>query len=472
MRWSALVLAAVLILAAGAGRAQAPPAKLALVIGVSDYGRDRAAQEAAGFAVPSALPNAVRDANAVAAALQSKGFRVSRVENPDKRAMLAAINAFAAALSGAGADAVGVFYFAGHGAQGRPALERDIDNYLIPLGADLVTEVDLESEALALSRVSETLRPATRGAMVLILDACRNFALPSSNRAALVTRGLAEAKAAPGTLIAYSTSPGSTALDGAPGAGGPYANALSAELRSAEGASLTDLFNAVRNRVLSETRETQLPWENSSLRRAVTIGVAPPAAASAGPTSRAAPLPAGQYRLDFSRGEDGAPPRHVVAAEPYLRAGQMPVSVSARTPAASVIVFQNNLGAYGGRALKPTVSENFLTQINTGLVASSFTLSFDRPMKQVTFLIPAIWGAGSSGIVFPEWSATALDAAGQELDVKGDRTRTDANPNEQRHTLAAPAGSRGIAAVRFDSNSHGFAAFETVMIEEIIVEPR
>lgn len=277
MKWALRIVAAMFMLAASMGQAQAPPVKLALVIGVGAYGADREAQEAAGFIVPPALPNAVHDAVTVADALRAQGFRVAPVvENPDKRTMLAAVNAFAAELKRAGPEAIGVFYFAGHGAQGRPALERDIDNYLIPVGADLATEVDLESEALALSRVSATLRPAPRGAVVLILDACRNFALPASNRTTLVTRGLAEARAAPGTLIAYSTSPGSTALDGSPGAGGPYANALAVELRDAKGASLTDLFNAVRNRVLSDTRETQTPWENSSLRRAVTIGIAPP----------------------------------------------------------------------------------------------------------------------------------------------------------------------------------------------------
>jgi uncharacterized caspase-like protein len=276
MRWIVRTLAAVVVLAAGMGQAQAPGAKLALVVGVSDYGRERAAQEAAGFVVPPPLANAVRDAELVASALESKGFTVTRVINPDKRALLSSVNAFAAALGRAGPDAVGLFYFAGHGAQGRPALERDIDNYLIPLGADLATEVDLESEALALSRISAALRPAPQGAVVLILDACRDFALPAASRSGLVTRGLAEARAAPGTIIAYATSPGATALDNLPGhSNGPYAAALSAEIRAAQGARLEDVFIGTRNKVLAATRNTQTPWENGSLRRAVTLGVAP-----------------------------------------------------------------------------------------------------------------------------------------------------------------------------------------------------
>jgi hypothetical protein len=66
-----IVAAALLgLVALGASQAQGPaaPAKLALVIGVSDYGKDRAAQEAAGFVVPGPLANAVRDSQRVAAA--------------------------------------------------------------------------------------------------------------------------------------------------------------------------------------------------------------------------------------------------------------------------------------------------------------------------------------------------------------------------------------------------------------------
>jgi uncharacterized caspase-like protein len=105
----ALLVLAFLVLATGLGSAQATPQKLALVIGVSEYGRERAAQEAAGFIVPPPLANSVRDANLVADALATQGFQVTRVMNPDKRAMLSAVNAFAVALGRAGPDAVGLF---------------------------------------------------------------------------------------------------------------------------------------------------------------------------------------------------------------------------------------------------------------------------------------------------------------------------------------------------------------------------
>lgn len=245
---------------------------LALVVGVGGYGGERIQQERAGLAVPKDLPNAIPDAGLVARALQANGFKVQEIRNPTKRELLAAISGFANRLRAAGPTAVGVFYFAGHGAQGRPALERDVDNYLIPVGADLSTEIDLESEALGLSRISAILKPGESGAVILILDACRNFALPSASRSGAVARGLAEARAAAGTLIAYSTSPGDVASDGPPGKNGPYARALGQQLALSRGKRLEDIFIDVRKSVMKETDGRQIPWENNSLIRPVMIG--------------------------------------------------------------------------------------------------------------------------------------------------------------------------------------------------------
>lgn len=271
------------LLAAGIGQAAVAETRLALVIGVAAYGDDRSAREAAGFVVPGPLANTLRDANLMGDALQAQGFQVQRVLDPDRRALIAAVGSFARRLNAAGPDAVGVVYYAGHGAQGRPPLERDIDNYLIPIGASLVSEADLESEAVGLSRLSDQLTPGPNSAVVLILDACRNFALPASSRSGFTERGLAEARAAPGTLIAYSTRPGDVAADGPTGGNGPYAAALAREIRSAQGKDLYAIFIDTRRSVLAATGESQQPWENSSLLRAVRLG------AAASPEPRAPP---------------------------------------------------------------------------------------------------------------------------------------------------------------------------------------
>lgn len=247
--------------------------RVALVVGVSTYGNDHRTQEKEGFVVPSPLPNATRDAHLIGDALVAAGFQVERLDNPSKRELLFAVSRFSKRLNSAGGDSLGVFYFAGHGTQGRPPFERDVDNFLLPIGTNLQTETDLEAEAVGLSRVSAEISSAQAGATIIVLDACRDFALPQSNRSGFRNRGLAEARAMPGTLIAYSTAPGGVANDGPPNGNGPYAAALARQLQSARNVRLEDIFYAVREEVLAATKGSQQPWENSSLVRPVMIGV-------------------------------------------------------------------------------------------------------------------------------------------------------------------------------------------------------
>ncbi|MEO1013710.1 MAG: caspase family protein [Pseudomonadota bacterium] len=247
---------------------------LALVIGASDYGAKRAARERDGFFVPSYLPNAAKDAELVADAFETAGVKVTLIKNPSRREMRIALEKFVQDLKDAGPDPVAFFYFAGHGAQGVPDVGRNRlpDNYLIPIGADLVDETDLPEQALGLSAISARLSRSGAAASVIILDACRDFPLPQRSRTrGGQTRGLAEAKAASGTLIAYSTAPGDVASDGQAGEGGPYARALAREIEAARNAPIEAVFRRVRVSVQEETRETQLPWENSSLTVGVTL---------------------------------------------------------------------------------------------------------------------------------------------------------------------------------------------------------
>src|SRR5260370_23257580 len=99
--------------------------RIALVIGNGKY-------EAAP------LSNSVNDAQAIAKALRSYGFEVTERINANQGTMRRAIRDFGDRLRRGG---VGLFYFAGHGMQvnGR--------NYLIPIGADIRGEDDIEDQA-------------------------------------------------------------------------------------------------------------------------------------------------------------------------------------------------------------------------------------------------------------------------------------------------------------------------------------
>ncbi len=212
--------------------------------------------------------------------------------------------------------------------------------------------------------------------------------------------------------------------------------------------------------------------EGRSTEKSSVVSINPKATAD----PRAADPEGSKIRLDFSAGDQGTAPSFMAVAEPYLRAAPIAVSVDDHSPAGSLIVFKNNLGLYEGRAVAPTVSQNFLTQIETGNVPASFTLKFSQALDSVTFMVPKVYAATESGITFPAWSATALDSSGTVLSTASESlTRRFGDVPARTYTLTAP-GFEGISAVRFqsDPNLDGrpFAAFSAVLIEQIVLDPR
>ncbi|MCP5198140.1 MAG: SUMF1/EgtB/PvdO family nonheme iron enzyme [Gammaproteobacteria bacterium] len=197
------------------------------------------------------LRNPVNDAADLAAALETLGFQVLRYSDLDRKGLHRALQAFREALRG---QPLGLFYYAGHGAQynGR--------NYLIPVNAEIQDAADLPIEALAADSVLAQMQSAGNQVSVVILDACRNLPYPGANRSS--DRGLARLDAIRGSLVAYATSPGSVAQDGA-GRNSPYATALLAEI-SKPGVPLTELFNNVGWAVARATNNAQEPWYSSS----------------------------------------------------------------------------------------------------------------------------------------------------------------------------------------------------------------
>jgi hypothetical protein len=110
----------------------APGRRVAVVMGNSAYG-----------SVPS-LTNPLNDASLIAHALTADGFDVTVADNLDREGMIDALKAFATK-----ADAAdwAVVYFAGHG------IEMGGVNYLIPVDAKLLTDRDVELEAVPSGQV-------------------------------------------------------------------------------------------------------------------------------------------------------------------------------------------------------------------------------------------------------------------------------------------------------------------------------
>jgi uncharacterized caspase-like protein len=215
--------------------------RLALVIGNSAYESN----------LP--LSNPQNDAQAVAQLLNTAGFEVVMAFDLSRDIMKQTIEEFAARVAEKGADSAALVYYAGHG------LQVDGENYLVPVDARLTKEDDLALHGVKLADVMGALQSAPSKIRIVILDACRNN--PFSGAAG--GRGLAIVDAPAGTIVAYSTAPGTEALDGS-GKHSPFAAAF---MRIAKQPDLPieQVFKKVRRLVNDSTDNKQTPWESSSL---------------------------------------------------------------------------------------------------------------------------------------------------------------------------------------------------------------
>ncbi len=238
--WALLALGVVLGIWGGAAPASE---RVALVVGNGGYGRI------------SKLDNPVNDATLMARTLEGLGFDVSLVIDADREAMNRAIKAFGRRLARGRDEAVGLFYYAGHG------VEAGGSNYLIPLNAEIGSETELKSDAVPAEWILSWMEEAGNRLNMVILDACRNNPYGDTFRSG--SRGLGRVDAPSGSLIAYSAAPGKVATDGK-GANSPYTAALALAMTE-PGLKLEDIFKRVRVSVEHETNRQQTPWESSSL---------------------------------------------------------------------------------------------------------------------------------------------------------------------------------------------------------------
>lgn len=199
------------------------------------------------------LRNPPNDARAMACALRECGFEVIEKINSDQRTMAEAIRTFGQKIQRGG---VGLFYYAGHGMQVQGT------NYLIPVGAKVKTEDEVQYEAVDAGRVLSKMEAAGNRLNIIILDACRNNPFARSFRSA--DRGLKKMDAPKGSLLAYATSPGGVAADG-DGQNGLYTSKLLKHMDT-PGVAVEQVFKRVRDEVMKATGDDQVPWESTSLR--------------------------------------------------------------------------------------------------------------------------------------------------------------------------------------------------------------
>jgi uncharacterized caspase-like protein len=206
MRLAALIGWTVLALlgAVTAGHAQG---RVALVIGNSAYRH------------APMLPNPTHDAGDMAAALGRLGFSVNKIDDADFNTMRLALLDLGRQARGA---EMAVVYYAGHG------MEVGGENWLIPVDAQLKTDLDAEGEAIGLKTATLAVTGASKLGLVM-LDACREnpFAttMQRTTRTRAVARGLSRVEPTGNVLVAYAAKDGTTADDGA-GRNSPFTAAL------------------------------------------------------------------------------------------------------------------------------------------------------------------------------------------------------------------------------------------------------
>lgn len=237
---------------------QAPKKRYALVIGNDGYG---------GGVGP--LRNAVNDSKLVADALRAIGFEIpddAYLKDASRAKVMAAVRAHAQRLTAAGDDAIGYFYYAGHGAA-RP----DGGNYLIPITDVDPTSLSFWDESVALDWLL-TDGLAVPCAQIISIDACRNqLRLPNRDVGGgsfKSVRGLEVSGTGRPTnmFLSFATWEGQTAFDATgQSANGPYAQALVGNLK--QPGRVIDLFDDVRLDVLERTQQAQEPMNLSRLSR-------------------------------------------------------------------------------------------------------------------------------------------------------------------------------------------------------------
>src|SRR5262249_22948572 len=148
--WTSVCIFGLLLLTLNAAVAQ--QRRTALVIGNAAY-KD------------APLVNPVNDAADMATALKRLGFDVTILRNANLQTMEDNIEAFSIKLRQGG---MGLFYYAGHGVQ------IDGENYLIPVGELIASQVQARARSVAVGTVLGAMRDARNELNVVILDACRN----------------------------------------------------------------------------------------------------------------------------------------------------------------------------------------------------------------------------------------------------------------------------------------------------------
>jgi len=268
--WAATLALALIAFSSAWGGPACAQNRVALIIGNGNYQN----------AVP--LPTTLNDAGDIAQSLERLGFATTKLFNVSYEEFRRAIRSFNDLTPNA---EVAVIYFGGHG------LAIGGENWLLPVDADLRTDLDVATESISLNSLMQSVSRASVIGMV-VLDASRSnpftARMQRTAQSRSVDRGLARVEPTQNVLVAYASKDGTTSEDRG-GRNSAYAAAL---LRNLEvpGVDVNFMFRRVRDDVLSHTNRKQQPFVYGSLpKRPIYLKEASIAIEPVGPKSQPVP---------------------------------------------------------------------------------------------------------------------------------------------------------------------------------------
>jgi Tfp pilus assembly protein PilF len=212
--------------------------RLALVIGNDSY-------------PGNSLANARNDARAIGEALASLGYKTTTELDLNRKGMIDAVQAFNDLIQPG--DTV-VFYYAGHG------LQLNGENYLVPVDFSAHSPDDVKSQGYSLSQIRDQFVHHGATTEVIILDACRNNPFLGARS---IGGGWAGFGTSAGTLVAFGTSPGSTAADDPNQAHGLFTQMFLKHIGSQS--DIEQMLQLVRLDVIKASGGQQVPWVSTCL---------------------------------------------------------------------------------------------------------------------------------------------------------------------------------------------------------------
>ena len=214
MRFVAVTACAMLLICLGVAPSHAQK-RLALLIGNQAYNAE-----------VGPLGNPHNDIVLMEKTLKGLGFEVTAIKDAGLAALNEALNAYLRRVKAAGPDAIGFFYYSGHGASDGTT------DYLIPTDVASADASKLWDQSVRVTEITSKLRAEAKNAThFVVFDACRNALklTKPGTRALVQAEGFKPVREESGMLIAFATAEGELASDVGEGAG-PYSRALTEEI--------------------------------------------------------------------------------------------------------------------------------------------------------------------------------------------------------------------------------------------------